>query len=408
MISLRILKYSNRVANKASAPQFKRNSPPFSFFAARWSSKVRTKSTNTNSGALKGKISRETEEGLQFLSERANKLGFRLSLEERNLILEEAKGCGGRMSRKEWEALVTRKSLEEQEVMTLSSYLAKSHDLHLGQAALKWLSRLGVAFFAFTGSNTAGESGMHVLGSVIVGNITGLGGGTLNNLITGVTPVGWVKDPKFLAITTAASLAGFYVWPVMERIYKARGGGVGGGGVGGGGSGDHHVRLLRYSMESVALGSLAVIGAQQGIVRGLHPGISCVLGVTIAFGGVVRDLMCNRNLTLGASSGCQSYGVASLAGASVYVGLRQLHVWNCAGNTVKLVKGGIPIGLRIAMGFGTVFAVRAYGWYVKEGGDGGGHGERKLLLTMDENADAIWKMIEGGDGGSKVKKEQCE
>ncbi|GMI21165.1 hypothetical protein TrRE_jg10922, partial [Triparma retinervis] len=194
---------------------------------------------------------------------------------------------------------------------------------------------------------------MHVLGSVIVGNITGLGGGTLNNLITGVAPVGWVKDPKFLAITTAASLAGFYVWPVMERAYRA--------GREVGGEAYHNLRLLRYSMESVALGSLAVIGAQQGIVRGLHPGISCVLGVTIAFGGVVRDLMCNRNLTLGASEGCQSYGVASLSGAGMYVGLRQLHVWNCAGNTVKLVKGGIPIGLRIGMGFMTVFGVRAYG-----------------------------------------------
>ena len=81
------------------------------------------------------------EEGLDFLSQRANKLGFRLSLEERNLILEEAKGCGGRMSKRKWERLVKGKGFEEQEVMTLSGYLAKSHDLHLGQNVLKWVSR---------------------------------------------------------------------------------------------------------------------------------------------------------------------------------------------------------------------------------------------------------------------------
>eukprot|EP00520_Triparma_pacifica_P020331 CAMPEP_0118638882 /NCGR_PEP_ID=MMETSP0785-20121206/3933_1 /TAXON_ID=91992 /ORGANISM="Bolidomonas pacifica, Strain CCMP 1866" /LENGTH=268 /DNA_ID=CAMNT_0006530185 /DNA_START=301 /DNA_END=1103 /DNA_ORIENTATION=- len=268
------------------------------------------------------------------------------------------------MTKAEWEALVSRKALAEQEQLTLSSYLAKSHDLHLGQTILKWVTRTGVAFFALVGSHTAGESGMHVLGSVIVGNITGLGGGTLNNLITGVTPVGWIKDPKFLAITTAASLTGFYVWPVLEKMYRGEDEGEMA-------KDDGYLRLLRYSMESVGLGALSIIGAQQGIVRGLAPGISCVLGVTIAFGGVVRDLMCNRDLSLGSSSGCTSYGVSSLAGSTVYVMLRELHVRNCAGNTAKLVKGGIPIGLRIFLGFSTVFAVRAYGWQIKEEGDKG-------------------------------------
>ena len=67
---------------------------------------------------------------------------------------------------------------------------------------------------------------------------------------------------------------------------------------------------LRYGLESVALSALAVVGAQQGIVRGLHPIVSCCLGVTVALGGVARDVMCSRDLSLGAKGGCQSYGVA--------------------------------------------------------------------------------------------------
>jgi len=104
---------------------------------------------------------------------------------------------------------------------------------------------------------------MHVFGSTIVGSITALGGGTINNLITGVSPVGWVRDPTFLAITTVASFTGFYVWPVLERYYKnyckecVCGGKMGDRDKGGREEGSSFpfalpsLSLLRYSMESV-------------------------------------------------------------------------------------------------------------------------------------------------------------
>jgi len=123
------------------------------------------------------------------------------------------------------------------------------------------------------------------------------------------------------------------------------------------------------------------VGAQQGIVRGLHPLVSCCLGVTTAFGGVLRDLMCRRELKLGAASGCQSYAVASLAGASIYVMLRELHVYNCAGSTPRLVHGGIPIGVRILLGAGTAMLIRAMAWQQKPEG-------REFFMTMDECAQA--------------------
>ena len=97
--------------------------------------------------------------------------------------------------------------------------------------------------------------------------------------------------------------------------------------------------------------------------------------VEVALGGVMRDLMCGRDLSLGASTGCQSYGIASFSGAAVYVALRQVHVWNCAGSAPRLLHGGIPIGLRILLGFGTVFGIRAAAWQNKPDG---------RLLTMDE------------------------
>lgn len=89
--------------------------------------------------------------------------------------------------------------------------------------------------------------------------------------------------------------------------------------------------------------------------------------------------MCQRDLTLGAATGCQSYGIASFSGAADYVALRQLHVWNCAGNTSKLLAGGMPLTLRVLLGFGTVFGIRAVAWHYKP---------NRLLLTMEESAKA--------------------
>ena len=96
---------------------------------------------------------------------------------------------------------------------------------------------------------------------------------------------------------------------------------------------------------------------------------------------------------LGDLDGCQSYALASFCGGAVYVGLRELHVWNCAGSTHKLVAGGLPIGLRIALGASTAIAVRAFAWQRRPEG---------LLSGMDECADANerWLRVLFGGGAS--------
>jgi uncharacterized membrane protein YeiH len=319
-------------------------------------------------------------EALDFLAERGRAVGANLSLSERKLILKHAglvnkDGSTNKLCRSDWESLVSRRAFEDREKLTLSDFLAMSHDGR-GQQLLQRTTMCGIAFFAMCGAHTAGEeAGFHVFGAILTGCVTALGGGTINGLVTGATPVAWVRNPTFLMITISASLVGFYLWPLAEQLLILEN--------------DDASRQVeeesfnintgasasRYWLESVALGALAVSGAQQGIIRGLHPLVSSCLGVTVALGGVMRDLMCGRDLSLGASTGCQSYGIASFSGAAVYVALRQVHVWNCAGSAPRLLHGGIPIGLRILLGFGTVFGIRAAAWQNKQG---------VRLLTMDE------------------------
>lgn len=108
-------------------------------------------------------------------------------------------------------------------------------------------------------------------------------------------------------------------------------------------------------MDSVALGAFGVLGAQGGLRRGLHPAVSIAAGVTICFGGVLRDLLCRRDVALGSSS----FALATFGGAAAYVGATELslRLSRSAG------RAAIPLGARIAFGVGTCIVIRAAAWH---------------------------------------------
>ena len=74
-----------------------------------------------------------------------------------------------------------------------------------------------------------------------------------------------VRDWSFLAIALGASLAGFYVFPLAGQL-AADGQGGPAAAVPPTPSEDLP-SLLRYGIESIALGALCVVGAQQGVAR---------------------------------------------------------------------------------------------------------------------------------------------
>jgi len=307
-------------------------------------------------------------ESLAFIQGRAAALGMTLSLEERKLIIADAdtKG-GGHMTTDDWQSLVDRHTRNANERFALGQYILKTIDQYQGQRTLRRVARVGNCFFAITGANVAGEAGMHVIGSTVVGVVTGVTGGTFNAVLLG-QPVAWVRDPSLLAVMIAFCMAGFYIWPLADRyVSQFREQEAAKGTLAH--TLSHHLSppdrqdsTVRYALESVALGSASVVAAQQGIVMGLHPLVSACLSISIAFGGAARDVLCHRDVRLNSTGGSQSYAVSSFAGALVYVVLRQLHVWNCHGDTARMLSGGIPIGLRIGLSIGTSCAVRVLAW----------------------------------------------
>ncbi len=159
-----------------------------------------------------------------------------------------------------------------------------------------WLDLAGVAVFAVSGALEAARREMDLLGFVLVGSVTGIGGGTLRDLLLGSTPVFWIAEPVYISVCVVAAIITF----AGARLLASR------------------LRALMW-MDAAGLAVFAVTGTQAALGQGVSPIIAAGMGMmTATFGGFIRDIMCN-DIPLILRS--EIYATAALAGAGVYVGL---------------------------------------------------------------------------------------
>ncbi len=60
---------------------------------------------------------------------------------------------------------------------------------------LEILDYAGVAVFAATGALSASRKQLDIIGYLFLASVTGIGGGTMRDVILGATPVFWVRQP---------------------------------------------------------------------------------------------------------------------------------------------------------------------------------------------------------------------
>lgn len=181
------------------------------------------------------------------------------------------------------------------------------------------LDWLGIVVFAITGGLVASRKEMDIVGFALMASVTGIGGGTIRDLLLGLTPVFWVRAPLYLLVCVLAGMATFF----LAHHLSAR------------------MRLLLW-LDAVGLAVFTVTGARVAMDSGAGATIAIAMGVaTATFGGVIRDV-------LGAESPVilrrEIYVTAALAGAAAYVGLRSLAGFGDAA---------------IAIGFAVALAIRA-------------------------------------------------
>ena len=161
------------------------------------------------------------------------------------------------------------------------------------------LDYAGVAVFALTGALAAARQRHDIVTFCFFAAVTGVGGGTLRDLLIGV-PVFWIRDPGYPAVCIAA--AGL-VWALGERSWR--------------------IPALLW-LDGIGLAGYSVLGTAKAAEVGVPPLVAVVMGVLSAtFGGIVRDVLAQEPSVLLRR---EIYLTAAAVGAIAFVGLRVMQV----------------------------------------------------------------------------------
>ena len=161
------------------------------------------------------------------------------------------------------------------------------------------LDLMGVAVFAASGALKASQRQMDVFGFVLVATVTGIGGGTLRDVLLGLQPVFWILRTEYLLVCAAVAIAVFFV---AHRL------------------GSRQAWLVWA--DAIGLSTFSVIGVQISLAAGAPMAVGVLMGVmTAAFGGIIRDVLCGE-VPIVLSR--EIYATAAAAGSIAYVGVLAL------------------------------------------------------------------------------------
>ena len=217
--------------------------------------------------------------------------------------------------------------------------LARYPNMKTPGGMLRGADYAGTLTFALTGTITAAQSGLDVFGSIVVGIITSVGGGTVRDAIFLNRKPFWTEETEYIWMGIFTGLVTFYMWPQsvlewkqqkeMEKM--------------------HHrqpqnqitdrstpqnddnstisIQSKQYdtvdgvldTLDAIGLSAFAIIGAQNGIRANMPLLVSAICGMaTATFGGMIRDVICGRPVRI-VHSNAEVYAPPALAGATVYL-----------------------------------------------------------------------------------------
>lgn len=140
---------------------------------------------------------------------------------------------------------------------------------------IKTIEILGIIAFALTGFYKARKLGMDLIGVYSLGMVTALGGGSLRDVILNRHPLFWVQHYEYAILLLGLAIV-FSI--VSQELFQKK-----------------KLIIFVLALDALGLGSFSASGASLGNTFGSHPFISALLGVaTGAFGGVMRDVICNE------------------------------------------------------------------------------------------------------------------
>ncbi len=164
-----------------------------------------------------------------------------------------------------------------------------------------FLDYAGVAVFAATGALAASRKRLDIVGFIFLAAITGIGGGTLRDVLLGKLPVFWIKHPTYIGICVLIAVLVFFTAHLVEYRY----------------------RLLLW-LDAVGMSAYCVMGTIIGLEFGVSPYAAIVMGISTAtFGGIFRDVISGEKSVLLSD---EIYITAALLGAVSFTALVSIHI----------------------------------------------------------------------------------
>jgi len=152
---------------------------------------------------------------------------------------------------------------------------------------------IGTFAFAVAGSFAAMEKGLDVFGLLVLAFVTSIGGGTIRDLLLGITPVSWLSDSRTISIILVAALLSLLFTKHLSQLSK----------------------FLKI-FDALGLGFFTLVGMNKALQFDLSPGVCIALAtITGCFGGVLRDVLIN-NIPLVFRK--EIYASASIVGGTIY------------------------------------------------------------------------------------------
>ena len=191
-------------------------------------------------------------------------------------------------------------------------------------SALFLLDLFGIAVFAISGALVAAERRFDFVTFIFFAVVTGVGGGTLRDLLIGA-PVFWVRTNATLLICIAAALL---VWFVSRRRFAGK-------------------ALLWF--DAAGMAAYSAYGAAKALGYGVAPVPAFAMGVlTACVGGIIRDVLAGEPSVL-MQRELYVTPAALSAGLFVALSIAGLAVWPSA--AIAILAGFALRGAAITRGW---------------------------------------------------------
>jgi uncharacterized membrane protein YeiH len=176
---------------------------------------------------------------------------------------------------------------------------------------------VGTFAFAISGIRLASAKQFDWFGAYVVGLVTAIGGGTIRDLLLGVTPF-WMTDPVYLVCSGLA-----LIWVIFFGKFLI------------------HLHNTFFIFDSIGLALFTVVGVGKTLALGYPFWVAIVMGsITGAAGGVIRDVFINEIPLIFRK---EIYAIACVVGGLVYwacdlVGLNPMVTQVSSGISVFIVR----------------------------------------------------------------------